>query len=397
MKNRDFVITSLQSWDIPIGSNAIDIAREISKDNRVLYVNSPRDMMGWFRNPAMLRRDKGNKTERIPGEMIRRITANLTVIDLPFLAWPVNGLPDGRVFDFFNKLNNQSIFRYLKGMVQKMNMKNIVHLIDNDIYRSFHAKEILRPRISVYYRRDNLQPMAYWQRHAPRLEPVLIAKSDLVICNATRLRDYALQYNKNSFDVGQGVDLNAYDPRQDMPLPSALASIPPPRIGYIGDINSHRLDADLICHLASERPEYSFVIIGTEDETFSSHRLHELPNIHFPGSIPKDRVPAYIKGMHVCINPQLINDITIGNYPRKVDEYLAMGKPVVATMTDAMGMFHEHAYLCTTREDHLHAIDRALLEADEKKAEDRILFARTHGWTNCVQRIYDRISTHSPQ
>lgn len=28
---RDFIITSLQSWDIAIGSNAKDIAREIAK------------------------------------------------------------------------------------------------------------------------------------------------------------------------------------------------------------------------------------------------------------------------------------------------------------------------------------------------------------------------------
>lgn len=397
MTNRDFVITSLQSWDIPIGSNAIDIAREISKDNRVLYVNSPRDMIGSWRKPTLLRRDKGGRSEKSSGDPVRRMTANLTVIDLPFLAWPVNGLPDGYIFDFFNKLNNQSIFLHLRRMMQKLNMKDVVHLIDNDIYRSFHAKEILRPRISLYYRRDNLQPMTYWQRHAPRLEPILIGKSDLVICNAARLRDYALQYNKNSFDVGQGVDLSAYDPRQDLPLPSALASILPPRIGYIGDINSLRLDADLICHIASERPEYSFVMIGKEDQTFSSHNLHALPNVHFPGSIPKDQVPAYIKGMHVCINPQRVNDITIGNYPRKVDEYLAMGKPVVATMTDAMVMFREHTYLCTTKEDHLHAIDKALREDDEKKADDRIIFAKTHGWTNCVQRIYDRITEYSHQ
>ena len=38
MKGRDFIITGLQSWDIPIGSNAIDIAKEMAVENRVLYV-----------------------------------------------------------------------------------------------------------------------------------------------------------------------------------------------------------------------------------------------------------------------------------------------------------------------------------------------------------------------
>ena len=33
---KDFVFTGLQPWDIPIGSNARDIALEVSKHNRVL-------------------------------------------------------------------------------------------------------------------------------------------------------------------------------------------------------------------------------------------------------------------------------------------------------------------------------------------------------------------------
>lgn len=40
----------------------------------------------------------------------------------------------------------------------------------------------------------------------------------------------------------------------------------------------------------------------------------------------------------VCMNPQLVNEITIGNYPRKVDEYLALGKPVIATKTLTMDL-----------------------------------------------------------
>ena len=40
---KDFVFTGLQPWDIPIGSNARDIALEVSKHNRVLYVNTPLD------------------------------------------------------------------------------------------------------------------------------------------------------------------------------------------------------------------------------------------------------------------------------------------------------------------------------------------------------------------
>jgi glycosyltransferase involved in cell wall biosynthesis len=54
------------------------------------------------------------------------------------------------------------------------------------------------------------------------------------------------------------------------------------------------------------------------------------------GAQDVNRLPEYIKASDVCINPQLLNETTKGNYPRKIDEYLAMGKPVVATKTIAM-------------------------------------------------------------
>lgn len=40
---QDFVFTGLQPWDLQIGSNAKDMALEISKHNRVLYINTPLD------------------------------------------------------------------------------------------------------------------------------------------------------------------------------------------------------------------------------------------------------------------------------------------------------------------------------------------------------------------
>lgn len=107
MKGFNFIITGLQSWDIPIGSNAIDIAREISQNNRVLYVNTPLDQMTLLRKkikPEMKHRLKVMKKEAEP---LRKLTETLWILDLPFSVWSVNGFPDGPIFDFFNRLNNK--------------------------------------------------------------------------------------------------------------------------------------------------------------------------------------------------------------------------------------------------------------------------------------------------
>ncbi len=394
MENRDFIITGLQSWDIPIGSNAIDIAKEIAINNRVLYVNGPLDMMTMYRNKTTGETGRRMDVLKKKKRPLRKISKNLWVLDFPFYVWSINGLPDGFLFDFFNKLNNKKIFRYTKKVADKLGFTNTIHFIDNDIYRSFYAKQLLDPALSVYYRRDNVQPYAYWKKHAVRLEPKLISKSDLVVCNSPQLAAYAKKINTESFDVGQGVDLSAYNPETLFPVPEALQSIPAPRIGYIGDINSMRLDADLVYDLAKSKPEYSFVMIGNEDKVFAAHALHQLKNVHFTGSIPKSKVPEYMNALDVCLNPQLINEITIGNYPRKVDEYLALGKPVIATTTLTMELFREQVYLCSNVEEYKTAVEKALNENTDEKKRQRVFFARSHSWKNNVQEIYNQIEKH---
>jgi len=397
MKGRDFIITGLQPWDIPIGSNAIDIAREIAVSNRVLYVNSPLDQMTIYRNkptPELLQRMEVIKKQKDP---LRKITDSLWVLDFPFSIYSINGLPDGFLFDFFNKLNNKKMFGYIRKIAEELHFKDYIHFIDNDIYRSFYSKEFLKPAASVYYRRDNLQPYEYWKKHVGRLEPELIAKSDVVVCNSPQYAEYSRKFNPKSYDIGQGVDLSAYDTTLGFAMPKEFETIPEPRIGYIGDINSLRLDPDLIYSLAKSKPAYSFVMIGGEDKVFAAHALHSLKNVFFPGSIAKLTVPAYMSALQVCLNPQKLNEITNGNYPRKVDEYLALGKPVIATRTATMEIFRDHVSLCKNLDEYQKAVEKALADISDERNRQRILFARSHSWKNNVDSIYKHIQESVPK
>jgi len=99
-----------------------------------------------------------------------------------------------------------------------------------------------------------------------------------------------------------------------------------------------------------------------------------------------------LKEISIYINPQILNDTTIGNYPRKIDEYLAMGKATVATETKAMSIFAEFTYLAKTKEDYLSFIQKALDEDNEEKRNARIEFARSHTWENSVAEIYKAIN-----
>lgn len=387
IKGKDFVMTGLQPWDIPIGSNARDIALEISQNNRVLYVNTP--LSRWSSD---LKSDKVQVQQRVKvlrreAPPVRKISDNLWVLDFPFTILPANSLPDGKLFDVVNRINNRKIFLYIKKILAELNFDNVIHIIDNDIYRSFYSKFYLKPFLSIYYRRDNLLAIDFWRRHACRLEPLLIAASDLVVCNSAHLAAVARENNIKTYDIGQGVDLSDCTALNRV-IPTDTVDIPKPIIGYLGDITSLRLDPDLIYNLAQRNPKSSFVLVGGIDDVFKKHELNSLSNVYFLGPKNRNTVIDYINTFDICINPQLINELTIGNYPRKIDEYLAMGKPTVATRTQTMQVFDDYVYNCSSVDEY-HSAIQAILRGELKcSTESMIAFAHTHTWQSSVDALY---------
>jgi glycosyltransferase involved in cell wall biosynthesis len=64
----------------------------------------------------------------------------------------------------------------------------------------------------------------------------------------------------------------------------------------------------------------------------------------------------------------------------KIDEYLAMGKPVVATKTKAMEYFQPHVYLADSLEEFIENITRAANDNDPISKSERMKFAGAHSW-----------------
>lgn len=232
----------------------------------------------------------------------------------------------------------------------------------------------------------------YWKKHGERIEPELIRKSDLCVANSTYLSDYCKKYNPQSFYIGQGCELDIFTTSSDFAPIAEIAHLSGPKIGYVGALQSIRLDIDLIAHIAREKPEWNIILVGPEDDVFKQSVLHEISNIHFLGSQKPEDLPAYINAFDVCINPQLINQVTIGNYPRKIDEYLAMGKPVVAARTAAVTIFGDDVYLAADQDEFTAAIELGMKENTAERSASRIALAHSHTWENSVGELYKAIN-----
>lgn len=387
----NIIIIGQQPWDTEIGSNCKNIAIELSKNNRVLYVNSPLDRVTLLRGRTDSKITK--RTNVIKGKEpgLIKIQDNLWNYYPDCIVESINWINNHSLFNLFNKRNNKKFARSISKALNTLGFKNFLLFNDNEMFKGFYLKDFLNPELSIYYSRDYMLGVDYWKKHGLLLEPELISKSDLCFSNSEYLAEYCRKYNPNSFYVGQGCDIDDFINITDE-VPEDLKLATKPIIGYVGSLNSARLDIQIIENIALNFPEYTIALVGPEDDNFKSSNLHQIPNVIFLGQKLVNELPHYINAFDLCINPQLVNEITIGNYPRKIDEYLALGKPVVASSTKTMETFNDFVYLADTPDDYINLIRKALDENNDILKTGRINFALTHTWEQSVKLMIDQIN-----
>ncbi len=389
----NFIFFGLQAWDISIGSTAKNIALEISKKHNVLYINPPLTRSEWL----FKRKDERIK-ERLDVLAKRRapieqINDHLWVLTPRCIAESINKIRPHWFYRIFNRLNDLRLSSEIRKAAIFLGFDELIIFDDNSMLSGFYLKEILKPRLFIYLLRDNVIAVDYHKLHGTLMQEEIVAKADLVFCNSEYFAEYCKKFNRHTYMIGQGCDISLYSDRENIkPIAYELKDITHPIIGYTGSLTSLRLDINLIYEFASQSPQWQFVFVGPEDNAFKASDLHKLTNIHFLGLKPVDRLPEFIKGFDVAINPQAINIITNWNYPLKIDEYLALGKPVVATRTVFMSYFNGFVYLAQGTNEYIEQIDRALSEDTTNRHDARIAYASEHTWTNFVGKIYEQIN-----
>jgi len=384
----NFVFLSLQRIYTDRESTSTSLAKELSKHHQVLYVNPAIDRKTSLSGNTDIYTKQAIEKIKQNEPSLSHPSENMWVLNPTCILESINWIPLTAIFSIFNKVNNRRLAKEIRKAVAELKFDNFILVNDKDIFRSFYLKELLTPKQYIYLDRDYTIGFGYWKRHGVTLEPKLMAKSDAVICNSLDFTRNALVHNPNSYYIGNGVDLALFNNATSWQSPKKFDEIPKPIIGYVGAILSSRLDIDLIVKTAEAKPDWSIVMIGGEDEEFAQSKLHSLPNVFFLGKIHKEEIPPYMKYFDVCTNPQVVNEITIGNFPLKIIEYLALGRPVVAITTNTMTeVFSEFTYLAENPTEYIQKIEQALEEDTTENQLARVKFAETFSWENIASHV----------
>jgi len=348
LRGRDLVVFS-NDWDgDPLSK--VHIMRILSRDNRVLWVNSIGN-----RAPKANAHDLQRIWRKLSSftEGIREVEPNLFV--LAPLAIPFYGSEAVRA------TNRELLRLQVKRAMRKLNFQRPISW--SFLPASAPVSGTLGEEFVVYHCVDEFSAFSDTNgRHIAELEERLLRRADLVFTSAERLRENKAKVNPNTVLVRHGVDyqhfVKACDPATE--IPEDIAKLPGPIIGFFG-LMADWVDQEAIIATAKAHPEGSVVVIGKVAPDCDVSAMKAVPNLHLLGRKPYTSLPGYCRAFDVALMPFKVNELTLNANPLKVREYLAAGLPVVSTdipEVRKVGL----CKLATSTEDFVRKVDECLAE-----------------------------------
>ncbi|MEQ1642481.1 MAG: glycosyltransferase [Pyrinomonadaceae bacterium] len=357
------------------------IMRILSRDNRILWVNS----IG-LRAPSVSKADIGRSFEKLSKVMKPTVEVEPNLFVMNPLAIPAYGN------SLIKKLNGLSLRWQIKRTMKKLGFKRPVN------YTFLPSAALLAKRLGedylIYHCVDEYAAFSDIEAGPIlALEKELMQKSDLVVVSAEKLLDDKKSENPNTHLIRHGTDWRhfrtALDP--ELALPSEVADLPKPIIGFHG-LLADWVDFDLIKKVAEHFSNGSVVLVGKVAADAEKHAsvLDGVANVHFLGRKPYADLPAYCKAFDVALNPFVVNELTLAANPLKVREYLAAGLPVVSTDIPECRVLPD----CLIGTDHADFIAKIESALADPKPREVISDAIAHeSWDAKVDEIRALIAT----
>lgn len=280
----------------------------------------------------------------------------------------------------------------LRHQLKRMGMVAPLALVSTP--RQRWLKDAIRPYAMVYYAVDEWTGFDYGEAHKARLrahEEVLLAQSDLALAVSPRLVERFKKIQPRSYLQENGVDEQFFAPDHVAHIRPhlALANLPRPRLGFVGQVD-RRLDQDLLVHVARSRPKCHIVLVGRVLEGVDVSALEREQNIHFLGYQPYEELPRVMRDFDVCLVPYVDSQLTQSCNPLKVYEYLASGAPVVATDLQGLNACREVIHVASSREAFLKAVDTALADPGAGLEKRRAMVSR-NTWDKRTDLLEQRL------
>lgn len=373
----DVVCFSLSRWDAPISSPAASLAKELAKNNRVFYIEHPYSFKDFIRE----RKTSKEYTDQ-----------NVRVITPP-LVFPINFLPEGNIYDRLSTANNSILVKTLRKLIARNHIRDYIFI---NFFDPFFLRSIprdIKPSRLIYQCMDDISQVPYTAKHGIRLENEIVRNADVVLCTSRELTKLKSAFSPKVHFHPNAADVALFKTAATDVLtrPEDLNFGDRKIIGFTGSIE-YRTDFELLFKLATRHHEKVLFMLGpvsTEEHV----ALKSLPNVVFAGARKLEKLPAYLQYFDCCIIPYKINTLTASIYPLKINEYLAAGKPVIATnFSNDIRSFGDCAYIAESHDEFIALIETAINENVVNKKIARMEVASANSWEKRVDEFWNMIT-----
>lgn len=223
--------------------------------------------------------------------------------------------------------------------------------------------ESLDPVAVIYQRTDRYEEYPGVDRARVESQDLTLkALADLTLFCSSAVMAHEQAQCRRALFADHGVDFAHFVRAGDERAPLAeLDRIPSPRIGYVGNLEPHRVDHRLLEHIGRSLPEMQLVIVGPGTLGDS---VAALPNVHRFPQQPYEKVARFTASCDVLIMPWCDNAWIRACNPIKLKEYLAVGRPVVTTPFDELRRYEGYVSIASDYDDFVSAIRTAVRIGD---------------------------------
>ena len=118
-------------------------------------------------------------------------------------------------------------------------------------------------------------------------------------------------------------------------------------------------------------------------------RLEKYENVKFFPPIKQNNVPKLLATYDVGIIPYLVNEVNKNIYPLKINEYLAVGVPLVMNAFAVLPEFEGIVSIAKNKEDFIAKLLEETQTDTAEKIMDRINFAKSNSWDARTESFSD--------
>ena len=350
---RDVVCISSIEWDL-LWQGPQEIAvRMAAAGNRVFYVENTGIRSPGLRDASRVRSRLRHWFRSRAHGGVREVSPNIFVLS------PVVFPPFGSKLR--RRVNRVLFLKFVGRTMRRLGVRDpqVWTYLPTDTALDL-ASMLATPRSElIYYCVADFAELVDDPTELRKREKELVEACDVVFVHVEELAELFRDWNPEVHVFPFGVDLDLFSLEETETDPG-VAAVSRPVIGYVGGVHRH-IDFQLMRRLARSRPEWSWVFVGPLQTSVEG--LDQEPNVHFLGHRPHRELARLIRSMDVCIVPYSHNRYTETVWPIKINEYLALGKPVVSTDIPPVSSFndeHQILEIATTSDEFIAAIERHL-------------------------------------